>query len=100
MLDVREVKQAIAMIESGDESPLRKARRLLMLHNQIDRVTRDLGVDISESTRAQIKMLRRAQEDARLSALRVLRARPVALGFHLQPSAARFTSPRSAIRLM
>jgi hypothetical protein len=92
MYRVSEVKKTIAEIEAKDASPIHRARQLLMLHHELEQYSQaNSGQGFSG---ADSRALKEAQEEARLAALRVMRARPLALGFHLRPVSTHSMTPR------
>jgi len=90
-----EVKRQIETIAAGDESPLRKARRLIHLSRSIGRFSHRLnhgavilrrdddegGADRLQQT---LNCLRRLQEEARLAAFKALGSQQVPLGFQVK----------------
>jgi len=89
------VKREIEDIERGEESPIRKARRLIKLSRNIRHFSRkvadgagilslDDDSDGAERLAQTVQTLKRLQEQARLSAFQVLKTNPTRLGFRVQ----------------
>lgn len=101
MLNEQDLKREILAIQGGDGSPMAKARKLLGLRRRIDAFAKNLQQNADsfegsepEETRLRAdtaKALRRLQEEARLAAFRILRARPVPLGLYFETDS--FASP-------
>lgn len=90
-----EVRRQIDTIENGDDSPIRKARRLLTLSRKIrhftrriDHGTRILRHDDDEAAQRMqqtLNCLKRLQEEARLAAFKALKSGPESMGFEVKP---------------
>jgi hypothetical protein len=101
MISEYDVQREIEQIEQDGAEPIAKARRLLELRRRIEKFARRLSqgcqilekdgeVESAERLAQTRRNLKRLQEEVRLAAFRVLKTRPVPLGFgyEMQPSRA------------
>ncbi len=90
-----DVRQQIDDISNGEDSPIRKARRLITLSRELRRFSRCLrhGAEILEldseaaaleRLQATLSGLHRLHDEARLAAFRALKAGPSHLGFEVR----------------
>jgi hypothetical protein len=92
-----EIKRQIELIANGDDTPLRKARRLITLSRNIRRFARKMDHaevilrgdedEGAERLRQTQNCLKRMQEEARLAAFKALKNTPAVnvLSFQVKP---------------